>query len=193
MPSYNHTWLADDQHPTAAGPAYADALATYVSETNKTANAWTRVVDDLLEFKRHTESNSIRDVFAHQILSERRFFAEFLGLDEVPAVELLPAGHEAKTATAASYVDRYVELAAGRLPALAAGNADWWQGTSSFFEVPRSRFWVLLRRMFHTAHHRTQVLVDLRLAGSKVPATYGPSGDETWDGADPTETVEAAG
>ncbi len=26
----------------------------------------------------------------------------------------------------------------------------------------------------------------LRLAGDKVPATYGPSGDETWDGADPT-------
>lgn len=29
-------------------------------------------------------------------------------------------------------------------------------------------------------HHRGQMSVYLRLAGGKVPAIYGPSGDETW-------------
>ncbi len=51
-------------------------------------------------------------------------------------------------------------------------------------------FW---RRVPHTCHHRTQVQAWLRLAGDEpVPAIYGPSGDVTWDEADPTYSVEAA-
>jgi len=33
----------------------------------------------------------------------------------------------------------------------------------------------------------------LRLLGKPVPATYGPTADVKWQGADPTTTVEAAG
>ena len=50
-------------------------------------------------------------------------------------------------------------------------------------------FW---RRVLHTCHHRTQVQAWLRLAGRHVPAIYGPSGDVTWDEADPTYSPEAA-
>jgi hypothetical protein len=51
-------------------------------------------------------------------------------------------------------------------------------------------FW---RRVLHTCHHRTQVQTWLRLAGHEpVPAIYGPSGDVTWDGADPTYSADAA-
>ena len=51
-------------------------------------------------------------------------------------------------------------------------------------------FW---RRVLHTCHHRTQVQTWLRLAGHEpVPAIYGPSGDVTWDEADPTDSPEAA-
>jgi len=51
-------------------------------------------------------------------------------------------------------------------------------------------FW---RRVLHTCHHRTQVQTWLRLTGHEpVPAIYGPSGDVTWDGADPTHSAAAA-
>ena len=58
----------------------------------------------------------------------------------------------------------------------------------------RQRIWTFWRRVLHTCHHRTQVQTWLRLAGAPlVPPIYGPSGDVTWDEADPTYSVEAAG
>lgn len=183
---YAHTWISDDRIDSVATPALAHAVATYVSETNKTANTWSRVTDAQLTYTPHPKSNTLRQIFAHQILSERRFFAEFLGLDEPPADQLLPPGHTAATAPCAAYLSRYVDYATARLPALARAPEAWWLDPTTFFSVPRQRAWVFWRRVLHTAHHRTQVLMYLRLAGDLVPATYGPSGDETWDGADPT-------
>lgn len=187
---YDHTWIHDPALPPSVPPAFADALRTYVSETNKTANAWSRVTDSMLGYTPHADSSSVRAILAHQILSERRFFAEFLGLDEPAPAELLPPGHAEKAAGVESYMKRYIDLAAARLPQLVAGDEAWWLAEADFFGVPRTRAWVFWRRVLHTAHHRTQILVYLRLAGEKVPATYGPSGDETWDGADPTLTAD---
>jgi uncharacterized damage-inducible protein DinB len=129
----------------------------------------------------------VGDVLRHQLLSERRVFAEFLGLSEVPAAEVVPA-----PLTVASAVDRLAGLAAARLPALATADEAWWLTPVRFFDVERERAWVFWRRVLHTAHHRTQLTVYLRLLGRPVPAIYGPSGDETWDGADPTTSVDAA-
>jgi len=50
-------------------------------------------------------------------------------------------------------------------------------------------FW---RRVLHTAHHRTQLTVYLRLLDRPVPPIYGPTADVTVSGADPTSTVDAA-
>jgi uncharacterized damage-inducible protein DinB len=52
--------------------------------------------------------------------------------------------------------------------------------------------WVFWRRILHSAHHRTQLTVYLRLLGRSVPSIYGPTADITWTGADPTQTVDAA-
>ena len=54
------------------------------------------------------------------------------------------------------------------------------------------RIWIFWRRLLHTAHHRTQLTVYLRMLDKPVPSTYGPTADVTWTGADPTTTVEAA-
>jgi hypothetical protein len=61
-----------------------------------------------------------------------------------------------------------------------------------FFDVRRQRIWVFWRRVLHTAHHRAQVGVCLRILEDRVPATYGPTADVTWTGADPTTTLDAA-
>jgi hypothetical protein len=78
------------------------------------------------------------------------------------------------------------------LPQLAAAEADWWLTEMPVFGgLKRQRIWTFWRRVLHTCHHRTQVQTWLRLAGQHVPAIYGPSGDVTWDEADPTYSVEA--
>jgi DinB family len=86
----------------------------------------------------------------------------------------------------------HTALALPRLGFLACQSEAWWLGHVRFFDVERERIWVFWRRVLHTAHHRTQLTVCLRLLGKPVPPTYGPTADVTWAGADPTLTVEAA-
>lgn len=164
-------------------------VETYASEVNKVAGVWSELRDDQLEFRPHPKSSSVRQILTHQILSERRFFAEFIGLPE-PAVEtLLPPG---ESPGVAAYVARLVDLARPRLAPLAAGDEAFWRAEVPFFDVRRERIWVFWRRVLHTAHHRAQVGMCLRLLEDKVPATYGPTADVTWSGADPTTTLDAA-
>jgi uncharacterized damage-inducible protein DinB len=188
---YEYVAIPDAEVPRAVEPAFQHAVATYASEANKTVGVWRAVPDALLDFKPHAKVNTIRTIFAHQLLSERRFFAEFAGLDEPPVEELLPPGE--KPAVQA-YVAKYVGLARRRLPQFARGTAAWWLEERPFFGgLQRQRIWVFWRRVLHTCHHRTQVQTWLRLAGHEpVPAIYGPSGDVTWDAADPTYSPEAA-
>ncbi|HWE40460.1 MAG TPA: DinB family protein [Isosphaeraceae bacterium] len=187
---YEFVAIPDEQVPPAADPMFQHLVATYASETNKTAGMWRAIPDELLDSKPHEKTNTIRGILVHQILSERRFFAQFVGTDEPPVADLLPPGERP---TARAYLDRYVELARRRLPQLAAATAGWWLEERPFFGgLRRQRIWTFWRRVLHTCHHRTQVQAWLRLAGRHVPAIYGPSGDVTWDEADPTYSVEAA-
>jgi uncharacterized damage-inducible protein DinB len=187
---YDFIAIPDAEIPRAAEPVFQHVLRTYASETNKTASVWRAVPDDLLDFRPHEKTNTVRTIFVHQILSERRFFAQFVGTQEPPVEELLPAGE--KPAVGA-HVEKYVGLAKQRLPQLAAGTTAWWLEDRPFFDgLQRQRIWVFWRRVLHTCHHRTQVQTWLRLAGRHVPAIFGPSGDVTWDQADPTYSTEAA-
>ncbi|MCC6538080.1 MAG: hypothetical protein IT162_11045 [Bryobacterales bacterium] len=165
----------------AASPLLQHALDTYASETNKVVSVWTQFTDADLDFRPHERSMTVRETMRHQLLSERRFFAEFLGSPEPPAAEVLPAEDTVAACTA-----RFVELARPRLDWLAARELVWWLATSQFFGVPRERVWIFWRRVLHTAHHRTQLSGNLRLLGKPVVPTYGPTADVTWDGASPT-------
>jgi uncharacterized damage-inducible protein DinB len=187
---YDWTAIPDAEVPAAAEPAWQHLLATYASETNKTASMWKAVPDEKLDFRPHEKVNTIRTILVHQLLSERRFFAQFVGTTEPPVAELLPIGE--KPATVA-YIDRYVALAKLRLPQFAAGTTAWWLEPRPFFGgLVRERVWVFWRRVLHTCHHRTQVQAWLRQAGCHVPAIYGPSGDVSWSEADPTYSLDAA-
>jgi uncharacterized damage-inducible protein DinB len=184
---YEHIDIPDTQIPRAASPLFQHLLNTYASETNKTAAVW-RLFDEAdLDWRPHEKSSKVREILKHQLLSERRFFGEFLGGPEPPAAEVLPASESIDAFTA-----RLVQLAAARLGWLSAmTEADWLQ-TASFFGVERERIWIFWRRILHTTHHRAQLTVYLRLLGKRVPSTYGPTADVSWKGADPTTTVEAA-
>lgn len=187
---YEHQDIAESEIPTAAEPVFQHLLDTYVSETNKTASIWRAVPEDLLDRAPHPRATTARGILVHQILSERRFFAQFIGLAEPEANGLLPSGDRPSVL---DYVERYVSLARARLPELARGTSTWWLAELPFFGgFRRQRLWTFWRRVLHTCHHRAQVQLHLRVAGLHVPAIYGPSGDVTWAEADPTTTVDAA-
>jgi uncharacterized damage-inducible protein DinB len=188
---YDFIAIPDSEVPQAVEPAFQHVVTTYASESNKTASVWRAVPDDLLEFKPHPKVHTIRTILAHELLSERRFFAEFVGLEEPPVEELLPPGEKAAVG---DYIAKLVWLARRRLPQFAAGTTAWWLQERAFFDgLRRQRIWVFWRRVLHTCHHRTQVQTWLRLAGHEpVPAIYGPSGDVKGQGDDPTYSPEAA-
>ena len=173
--------------PPARHPLLQHLGETYVSETNKTAAVWSELRDDQLEFHPHPRSQSVRGILEHQLLSERRFFAEFLGVPEPPVEAVLPPAPSVQ-----AYVGRLVELARPRVAAIAAGDESYWLGEVAFFDVRRPRIWVFWRRVLHTAHHRAQIGLALRMLEDRVPPTYGPTADVTWTGADPTTTLDAA-
>lgn len=187
---YDYIAIPDAEVPQAVDRTFQHVVQTYASETNKTASVWRAVADDVLDFRPHEKTNPIRAILVHQILSERRFFGQFVGTDEPAVEELLPAGEKPSVA---AYLEKYLWLARLRLPQLARGTAAWWLEPRPFFGgLVRERIWVFWRRVLHTCHHRTQVQTWLRLAGRHVPTIYGPSGDVSWDEADPTYSLEAA-
>ena len=164
------------------------ALDTYGSETNKVVSTWREFADSDLGFRPHAKSSTVGDILKHQLLSERRFFGEFLGTPEPAPDQILPT-----SVTIEDCCHRVAALAKARLPFLAEQDEGWWSAVVPFFDVQRERIWIFWRRILHTAHHRTQLTVYLRMLDKVVPATYGPTSDVTWIGADPSTSVKSAG
>jgi uncharacterized damage-inducible protein DinB len=185
---YAFTAIADSEIPRAANPLFQHVLDTYASETNKVIAVWQCFDPTDLIFRPHPKSSTVAEILKHQLLSERRFFGEFVGTPEPPPTEVLPVSLEL-----AACIARMEELALPRLTFFAAQSAEWWMQDVPFFGLARQRIWVFWRRVLHTCHHRTQLTVYLRMLNKPVPSVYGPTSDQTWDGADPTTSVEAAG
>ena len=185
---YEHCAIPDTAVPQAVDSTFQHVLDIYSGETNKVASTWLEFSDSDLDYKPHVKSSTVADILKHQLLSERRFFAEFLGTSEPAPAEVLP-----RELTVTAYTHRLVQLAKRRLDFLATRDTDWWLAMAQFFDVDRQRIWIFWRRVLHTAHHRTQLTQYLRLLDKPVPSTYGPTADVTWTGADPTTTVDAAG
>src|SRR3954469_3678581 len=127
---YDFTAIPDADVPQAVEPNFQHVLATYASEANKTVSVWRAVPDDLLDFKPHEKTNPIRTILVHQLLSERRFFAQFVGTVEPPVDELLPVGERPGVQ---AYIDKHLWLVRGRLPQLARGTTPWWLEQRPFF------------------------------------------------------------
>ncbi len=186
--AYSYVAIPDAEVPRAARPLFQHMVDTYASETNKVVSLWREFRAEDMGFRPHERSMSVADVMKHELLSERRFFGEFLGAPEPAAESVLPASQ-----TPLGFADRLRELAVPRLGYLAGRGEEWWLERVPFFDVTRERIWIFWRRLLHTAHHRAELVVYLRLAGRHVPPVYGPTADFSWQGADPTTSAEAAG
>ena len=185
--NYEEVAIPESETPQASARIFQHLLKTYASEANKLNSVWLEFADEDLSFKPHPRSSTVGEIMEHELLSERRFFGEFLGLPEPPAAEVLPERH-----TPADYAARMLELSRLRLRFLAAQSEEWWLAVVPFFDVRRERIWIFWRRVLHTAHHRAQLGIYLRMLNKTVPSIYGPTADVSWAGADPTRSVAAA-
>ena len=185
--NYEEVAIPESEIPQASARIFQHLLKTYGSEANKLNSVWLDFADEDLSFKPHPRSSTVGEIMEHELLSERRFFGEFLGMPEPPAAEILP-----ERRTSADYAARMLELSRSRLRFLAAQSEEWWLVIVPFFDVQRERIWIFWRRVLHTAHHRAQLGIYLRMLNKTVPSIYGPTADVSWAGADPTRSVAAA-
>src|SRR6266851_2431012 len=113
--------ISDTEIPRASHRIFQHLLNTYASETNKLVSVWLQFSDRDVSFRPHERSSTVTEIMKHQLLSERRFFGEFLGLPEPPASEILP-----EKQTPEGYAARLVELALPRLDFIADKDEAWW-------------------------------------------------------------------
>ncbi len=184
---YRNPEIPEKKIPAASAPVFQHLVDTYAGEANKLAEVWRMFSDEDLEYRPHAKSRTVAEQMRHQLLSERRFFGEFLGMTEPEASHILPPEQKVD-----AFADRMATLALRRLEGLAWKEEEWWLQRVPFFDVERQRIWIFWRRILHTAHHRAQLTVYLRLLNKPVPAVYGPTADATWIGADPTTSIDSA-
>jgi uncharacterized damage-inducible protein DinB len=113
---------------------------------------------------------SVLEQMVHQCVSEDLWFRGMLGIDV--GAPPLPAAE-----TRMEFMKRYAEDSGKRLKALRGKEEEWWEGDTNFFDVQRSRAWVMTRRIAHTAHHRGQQMAMLRMLGHDLHSNYGPTAD----------------
>jgi uncharacterized damage-inducible protein DinB len=152
---------------------YEFLVETYETERIKVVSVWSEFREEDLPMRPRAgdpRGRSVREQMVHQCVSENLWFINMLGI-EVGAPPL-PA-----TERRLEFIKRYAEDSGKRLEDLRAKEDAWWEGQTKFFDVPRSRAWVVVRRIAHTAHHRGQQMAMLRMLGRELHSNYGPTAD----------------
>ena len=149
---------------------FAFLLETYATERLKTLAVWSAFHDGDLRFRCADRARTPLEQMVHQCVSEDTWMRNMLAIDS--GLPVLPA-EESRL----GFMRHYAAASAARAERLQAMPPAWWGGETTFFDVPRSRAWVFVRRVAHSAHHRGQLTVLLRLLGRPLYSTYGPTAD----------------
>lgn len=149
--------------------SYAFLLDTYETEILKITGLWQSFPDDSLDWRPHPKSRTVREQMEHQCQSEAKWMRTMLDIDTGDPNPVEP--------TRQGFVRKYAADAGQRLETLRAKPDEWWREEAQFFDVLRSRAWIVARRINHSTHHRGQLVVYLRLLELEVPSVYGPTAD----------------
>jgi uncharacterized damage-inducible protein DinB len=143
---------------------------TYRTERLKTLSVWSQVPDARMTYRAEPRARTPLEHMVHQCMSEDAWMRNMLGV----AISLppLPARE-----TRLDFLNHYAACSTERLTALEAKADVWFLESTQFFDVVRTRAWVLTRRFAHSAHHRGQLTAYLRLLGMSLYSTYGPTAD----------------
>lgn len=150
--------------------AFDFLLDTYDTERLKTVSVWSAFTDGDMEFRPAPRARTPHEQMVHQCVSEDNWMKGMLGIDT--GLAALPAPE-----TRLDFIRHYADLSGRRLVLLREKPESWWTEQGKFFDVDRTRNWIMLRRLTHSAHHRAQLVVYLRLLGRPIYSTYGPTAD----------------
>ena len=150
--------------------AFDFLLDTYDTERLKTLSVWSVFREEDMEFRAAPRTRTPHEQMVHQCVSEDTWMKGMLGIDA--ARPALPANE-----TRIDFLRHYAAGSGERLRLLREKPESWFNETTTFFDVPKTRSWVMLRRITHSAHHRAQLVVYLRLLGRPIYSTYGPTAD----------------
>jgi len=168
---------------------YAFLVETYATERVKVLSVWSEFQDSVLTTRPRQgdpRGRSVVEQMVHQCVSEDLWFRTMLGIDV--GAPPLPGAE-----TRMEFIRRYAADSGKRLAALESKDDAWWESETSFFEVRRSRAWVMVRRIAHTSHHRGQLMAMLRMLGTDVHSNYGPTADTGGLMANRAPTIYAYG
>jgi hypothetical protein len=119
---------------------YQFLIDTYATERLKVLSVWSMFEDGDLSTRPHREDRrgrSVLEQMVHQCMSENLWFRTILGVDvgapPIPEQE-----------TRNGFIRRYGEDSAKRLEVLRGKSDDWWEEEAAFFEVRRSRAWIMV-------------------------------------------------
>jgi len=152
---------------------YEFLIETYATERIKILSVWSEFRDEDMEVRPNASDprgRSVHEQMVHQCVSENLWFKNMLGIDV--AAPPLPTPE-----TRLEFIRRYAEDSGKRLAALEAKDDAWWEGETTFFDVKRSRAWVMTRRLTHSSHHRGQQMAMLRMLARSLHSNYGPTAD----------------
>ena len=168
---------------------YAFLVETYATERVKVVSVWSEFRDEDLAVRPREgdpRGRSVLEQMVHQCVSEDLWFRNMLGIDV--GAPPLP-----KIESRLEFIRRYVEDSGKRLAALLSKSESWWEEGTKFFDVERSRAWVMVRRISHTSHHRGQLMAMLRMLGRELHSNYGPTADTGGLMANHAPTIYAYG
>ena len=152
---------------------YDFLVDSYATELEKTLSVWSLFEDALLRVRPQRgdrRGRNLHEHMVHQCMSEHGWFTGMFGI--TTAAPPLPTEE-----TRIAFLRTYAACAQERLAALRTKDDAWWQEGVAFFEVPRPRTWIMVRRIAHTAHHRGQQTLLLRSHGVALYSTFGPTAD----------------
>jgi uncharacterized damage-inducible protein DinB len=152
---------------------YAFLVETYATERIKVVSVWSEFREDDLSIRPNANDargRSVREQMVHQCVSEDLWFRNMLGIDV--GAPPLP-----KQETRLEFIRQYADDSAKRLAAVQTKHELWWEEEVNFFDVRRSRAWIMVRRIAHTSHHRGQLMAMLRMLGREIHSNYGPTAD----------------
>ena len=152
---------------------YDFLVETYETERIKVVSTWSEFRDEDMPARPRAgdpRGRSVHEQMVHQCVSEDLWLRTMLDIDV--GAPPLP-----KPETRLDFIKRYTEDSGKRLAVFREKDEAWWEGETTFFDVKRTRAWVMLRRIAHTSHHRGQQIAMLRMLGRDLHSNYGPTAD----------------
>lgn len=152
---------------------YEFLVETYATERIKVVSVWSEFRDEDMPLRPNatdSRGRSLHEQMVHQCVSEDLWFRNMLGIDV--GAPPLP-----KKETRMEFIQQYAADSGKRLAALQSKDEAWWEADAAFFDVRRSRAWIMVRRIAHTSHHRGQLMAMLRMLIRDIHSNYGPTAD----------------